>query len=88
MQMKLYYFRNRDVFKGPINITDRRAKTNTRTKRLLQNYTILSEKFARSDNKNNVGIRSFHIAFLCSKLNSSFCVASLEVFSCEVIWCL
>jgi len=69
--MKLNYFRKRDVLKGPINITDRRAKTSTRTKRFFPNFTILSEKLARNDNKINVGLRLFHIAFLCSKLNSS-----------------
>jgi hypothetical protein len=63
--MKLNYFRKRDVLKGPINITDRRAKTSTRTKRLLPNFTILSEKLARNDNKINVGLGLFHIAFLC-----------------------
>lgn len=69
--MKLNYFRKRDVLKGPINITDRRAKTSTRTKRMFQNYTILSETFSRNNNKIIFGLRLFHIALLCSMLNSS-----------------
>jgi hypothetical protein len=69
--MKLNYFHKRNLLKGLINITDRGAKTSKRTKRLLQNYTISSDKFARNDNKINVGLRLFHIAFLYSKLNGS-----------------
>ena len=47
--------------RAPPNITDRRVKTSTRTKRFLPNFTILSEKFARNDNTINAGLRLFPV---------------------------